>query len=341
VARRPLLLAAAAGVAAAAALSAVALFVTDDDAPAGEGDEIAYGCKEPKNAWYAICLTSVDGAERRRLTTGLPTTDPTWSPDGRRIAFTRNEDVGESTTFTFDDVFVMDADGGDPTQVTPDEENLWSGQPSWSPDGRELVYVRGDAVASTVLSKYGSLYRIQPDGDGRERLTTGQPDTDPAWSPDGRAIAFIRGVNLASPTASNDDLYVLELRTGEETKLTRSPHGTYEAAPAWSPDGTRIAFARYTNQSQFDGTASIHVLDRDGSNERRLLEHKLFAYSPYSLAWSPDGRSLAFETSSMFGCTSISILDVGSGAVRPLTTCSRPREATVAPDWQPAPDRAG
>jgi TolB protein len=323
----------------AAGVLAFFLTRTSSSAPV-TGDRIAYGCREPGNTWYAICVSSVDGSEPTRVTRDLPTTDPAWSPDGRRLAFTRNEDVGESTTFTFDDVFVMDADGSDLRQVTADEADLWSGQPTWSPDGKELAYVRGESVASTVSSKYGELYRIDLDGDAMRPLTTGWPDTDPDWSPDGRAIAFVRGENLSSFTKANDDLYVLELDTGQVRRLTTTPAGTFENAPAWAPDGSRIAFVRTPRGSQFSGRASLHVIDRDGSREQRLLRYELFADAPYSLAWSPDGRSLAFETSSAIGCTSISVLDLETRSQRAVTSCARPREATVAPTWQPAPEQA-
>jgi TolB protein len=335
VTRRSLVLVGVAGIAAAALALVVVLLASDGGAPSGRGDVIAYGCKEPNNPWYAVCEVGVDGSGSRRLTKRLPTTDPAWSPDGRRMAFTRNEDVGESTTFTFDDVFVMDADGSGVRQVTADEEDLWSGQPTWSPDGKELAYVRGEAIASTVTSKYGELFRIELDGSGKRRLTTGEPDTDPDWSPGGDEIVFVRGVNLSSFEESNDDLHILEVATGRTRQLTRTPAGVYEAAPAWSPDGSRIAFARSTRGSQFDGTASVHVIGRDGSGERLVLDHKLYADTAYSLAWSPDGTSIAFETSSKLGCTSISVVHVTTGSVRALTTCARPRESTVSPAWQP------
>jgi TolB protein len=230
----------------------------------------------------------------------------------------------------------MDADGSDVGQLTPDTEGRSLSQPTWSPDGRRIVYVDGQSISSAVQSRYGNLVLITDDGSGRRRITTG-PDADPDWSPDGRDVVFVHGENLPTPEA-NDDIWVLDLETGAKRRLTDTPPDTYEAAPAWSPDGSRIAFVRYTGTSEFDGTASIHVVNRDGSAERELLAHKLFAYAPYSLAWSPDGKSIAFETSSTIGCTSISLLDVGDGTTRPLTTCSRPREATVAPAWQPAPN---
>jgi len=68
-------------------------YLRDSGQPA-RGDLIAYSCKEPNNVWYAICVIRIDGTERRRLTHGIETTDPAWSPDGSKIAFTRREDAG-------------------------------------------------------------------------------------------------------------------------------------------------------------------------------------------------------------------------------------------------------
>ena len=330
----------AAALAVAALTTLVAVVLARDSAEPIAGDVIAYSCKEQNNRWYAICSMGSDGTEQQRLTSDrLATSDPAWSPDGRRIAFTRNQDEGESTTFTSDEVFVMDADGGDVRQLTPEEIGLSSGQPTWSPDGSEIAYVRGESVASVVPSRYGDLFVVHDDGGERRRITDG-PDTDPDWSPDGRAIAFTRGENLSNSKA-NDDLYVLDLATGATHQLTRTPPGIFEAAAAWSPDGSQIAFTRRTDTSQFDGTASIYVIDRDGTGEKLVLEHKLFAYAPYSLAWSPDGRSIAFETSSLIGCTSISVIGINGGSPHPLTTCTRPIESSAAPVWRPAVDHSG
>ena len=83
------------------------------------------------------------------------------------------------------------------------------------------------------------------------------------------------------------------------------------------------------------------MINRDGSGERLVLEHKLFAYAPYSLAWSPDGRSIAFETSSMIGCMWTSLVGSDGGSPRALTSCTRPIESSAAPVWQPAADQTG
>ena len=332
---RTLVLAAAGlGVAAAAAVAAVVLVRADP--PTATGDLIAYSCAEPKNPWYAVCMVRSDGSGVERLTHRLPTTDAAWSPDGLRIAFTRNEDTGEALKYTHDDVFVMDSDGSDMVQVTPDKEGRSLSQPAWSPDGQQLVYVDGGSTSSAVASRYGNLFVIGVEGSGDRRLTS-SPDADPDWSADGREVALVRGENLPTLEA-NDDIWVLDVGTGAARQLTHTRPGTYEAAPAWSPDGSQIVFSRRLRTSEFDGATSLHVINRDGTAERRLLDYTLYGYSPYSLAWSPDGRTIAFETSASIGCVSISLLDVASGSIRPLTSCSRPREATAAPDWQPAPD---
>ena len=328
-------------VAAALAVVAVAVgtfaFRRSEAGPA-RADLIAYSCKEKNNPWYAICVVGRDGSDPRRVTSKLATTDPAWSPDGGRIVFTRNEDVGESTLFTSDDVFVMDADGSAVRQLTQDRGGRSFGQPAWSPDGSQIAYVDGASVSSTVSFRFGRLTVVDVDGSGARRVTDGRVDADPDWSPNGREIAFTRGVDLASFDNANQDIHAVDVQTGKVRRLTRTPAGVFESAPTWSPDGSRIAFARWTLGTQFDGRAAIYVMKPDGSDQRLVLEHQHYASGPYSLAWSPDGTRIAFETSSLLGCTSISTVGLVSGTSRPLTTCERPRDSSAAPAWQPSVD---
>jgi TolB protein len=316
------------------AAAGVGILLARDGDAAARGDLIVYSCKEPpRNAWYAICTMKIDGSEKRRLTSRVSTSDPAWSPDGRRIAFTRNEDVGESTTFTDDDVFVMDGDGDDLRQLTPEQDGQMSGQPTWSPDGREIAFLRGRSVASVVPSRFGDLFVMSADG-GDIRLLARGPANAPAWSPDGQEIAFARGERLSSPSA-NIDIYVVDATGGEPRPLIRSASFD-ETAPAWSPDGSRILFARSTFQTEFDGKAAIHVVDRDGTGEKLVLENQLFASYAGSLSWSPDGRTIAFETSPTIGCVEVALVPAEGGPVRRLTSCTKPREIALAPAWQPA-----
>lgn len=310
------------------------VLILRDERALASGDLIAYSCKEPNNDWYAICVMRSDGTEQQRVTSRLTTSDPAWSPDGRRIAFTRNEDVGESTTFTNDDVFVMDADGDDVLQLTPEADGQMAGQPSWSPDGEHIAFMRGESVHSAVPSRFGALFVIRADGSEVRQLTSG-PDRAPAWSPDGREIAFVHGEDLSSFPGANEDVYVVDAGGGDPRRLTRAAR-SFETTPTWSPDGSRIAFARSTFQTQFDGKAAIYVMRRDGSGERLLLAYQHFAGGPQGLAWSPDGRTIAFQTSPTPECTAVHLVDVASGRTRPLTSCTRKRDSALSPSWQPA-----
>jgi len=315
----------------AASAMAVAAFalLRDEEIPAN-GDVIAYGCREPKNVWYAVCVIRQDGTDSRRLTTRLPTTGSAWSPDGQRIAFTRHQEVGESTTFTDDDVFVMDADGDGVRQLTEENPGFHSGQPTWSPDSREIAFVRGRALAAGI-GQPGSLFVMAANGSDVRRLTRGALDSGPAWSPDGREIVFSRAKDFNSPRG----IWVVDLVGGEPRQLTHMVD-YFDTSPVWSPDGMRIAFARAIPfQTEFDGKSAIYAMNRNGTGLELVLRHQYFARASLGLAWSPDGRTIAFETSPIPECTAISLVDVASGAVRPLTTCTRPREAAVSPAWQP------
>jgi Tol biopolymer transport system component len=335
---RRALIAIGAGAVLAAGVIGVGIYVvlSEDTLPAGTGDFIAYSCKEHKNVWYAVCVMKSDGSDKQRLTERLTTTDPAWSPDGRQIAFTRNEDVGEFTTFTDNDVFVTDADGANVRQLTPERDGSSSSQPAWSPDGRHIAYVRGPSTASAVVSAtplaFGELRLMDAAGGEPTPLTKGEPDAAPAWSPNGRQIVFVRGHDLNKPSGDMD-LFIVDAAGGTPRDLTRTP-SSLETAPAWSPDGSRIAFARSWSGSAFTGKAAIFVINRDGSGESLVLEHNLYSETSYGLSWSPDGRSIVFETGDL-DCTVVATLRLTSRNVRRLTSCTGPFRASVAPSWQP------
>ena len=131
--------------------------------------------------------------------------------------------------------------------------------PSWSPDGRQLVF-QSDRHGRT------ELYIVDADGTGERRLTwNGADDTHPAWSPDGQWIVF------DSNRDGTWNLYLIRPNGSGERRLTH-PGATkcsmFARHPFWSPDGTRITF-----DSDRSGDEEIYVMNADGTGTRNLTQH--------------------------------------------------------------------
>jgi Tol biopolymer transport system component len=175
-----------------------------------------------------VFVVNADGSNRTRLTDD-PAADwqPSWSPDGARIAFvSARNDPG--APYVGGHVFVMNAGGTDVTQLTSGSEADL--QPRWSPDGGRIAFVReeGDAFALMIMNA---------DGSRQTQLATGLPSTasvepdlfqDFAWAPDGTMIAFISGGEAGTT------LSVVRTDGTGRTDLVED-RGNGLSAPAWRP----------------------------------------------------------------------------------------------------------
>jgi len=179
------------------------------------GSTIAFGATLPGTTGTNIFVINKDGSNLVQLTN---TTDdnlyPRWSPDGRKIAFL-------SSRTGILQVWVMNADGSNPTQLTFDatpKDQL----PDWKPDGTEIAYTSGD-----------DIYVMNADGSNQRQLTTtGDPSYDfgPAWSPDGTQIAFLRfqdGVGR----------YIYIMNADGSNQHPVNPTGGTQFVPSWQPRG--------------------------------------------------------------------------------------------------------
>jgi len=172
--------------------------------------------------------------------------EPTWSPDGERIAFVARY-AGDEETPADTDVFVMDADGTRVRRLAGTASH--DRRPDWSPDGSQIVF---DTYERQGLRGSSEIWVVSI-GDGElTRLVSGSFHgglaADPTWSPDGRSIAVTR---LDSGTINNQivsaDLWVIRTDGTGAYPLHPLPvgqpsFGIIELDPSWSPDGSSIAF---------------------------------------------------------------------------------------------------
>lgn len=158
--------------------------------------------------------------------------------------------------------------------------------PAPSPDGQEVAFAGVDKGAGPAGNV--ELYIVTRDGRMRKVSPSDAFDADPAWSPDGRKLAF-----ASTRWSGALDVFVMDLATRNVTRLTdagpASPPGSGfgSRAPAWSPDGTQIAYS-----SQTPNGSQLWVMSANGTSKRQLTNGT--DVNDLEPMWSPDGSVIAF-----------------------------------------------
>ena len=183
-----------------------------------------------------IYVMDADGGNLRNLTRH-PARDirPEWSPDGKQIAFISNRSGNEEVLVGNDEIYVMDADGGNLRNLT--QHPGFDSYPDWSPDGKQILFLSDrDGGINT--------YIMDADGQNVRRLTNYPPDGEfadnPVWSPDGKWIAF------EWVQAGGSGIYVMNTNGKDVHHISPPEAGFSKGHAEWSPDGTQIRWGQPT-----------------------------------------------------------------------------------------------
>ncbi len=249
-----------------------------------------------------LYVVDYDGENLLRLTANRTLNlFPSWSPDGKRIAFMSYRDGQQG-------IYLLETATG---RVRLVNETVGSNlAPHWHPGGEELI---------ASLSKDGQheIYRLDLTGRIIRRLTFAPSiEVSPDWSPNGWDIVF------TSDRTGSPQLYIMDAEGGGRRRLTFE--GSYNDSGAWSPGGDRIVYA-----SRKGNITRLVLIQADGTDRRLLTDGRW--RNCENPRWAPDGRHIVFA-SDRSGVFKLYVMDVLDGTSRQLTFGE---QEDTTPDWSP------
>lgn len=313
----------------------------DPSVDAQNGTNTALALLTPDSVQLALLTLTREAATVTATSTVTATASPSRTPTSTISPSPTQRAVAHilftSSESGVDQVWIMNADGSQPTQLTSSGvEDNWS---KWSPDRSQIIF-------ATYRRGVNEIWVMEADGSNPRALTSGRNDWDPVYSPDGSQIAFVsqrdgnREIYMMNADGSNQrrltndrgqdwfpswtpdgmrivfqsnrngnfDIFSIEITAGDLQQLVASPAD--DTHPEVSPDGSLLAFT-----SNRDGNDEIYVMPLNGGEVQRLTQHTARDQTP---VWSPDGQRIAFA-STRLGKFAIFRMDADGNNVMPLT----------------------
>jgi Tol biopolymer transport system component len=233
---------------------------------------------------------------------------PSWSPDSSRIVFQSDRtDPDVTDGYEIQDVFTMRPDGTDVLKIT--DSLGFSGHPSWSPDGRSILF---DADRADYPTRQG-IYIIPADGSAPPQRLTSLPAGSnwqelARFSPDGSRIVFNEGRggnelrNHREGALVGEQAALFTMRSDGSDLRQITSWGLHGADADWSPDGRRLVFS--SQPVHIGDIGTVMVIDADGTNPKDVTkdhgltgigqENAFWYEESFNAVWSPDGTKILF-----------------------------------------------
>ena len=256
------------------------------------------------HTWSALFTANPDGAGVRQITRPARRVldiEPDWSPNGKQLVFQRVSLDGCGPDCETDEIYRVDSDGSGLTALAHDESGkgctmrdqpaggVCRGVPTWSPNGKQIAFECAVLTAAATNPYLGRICVMNADGSDVRQLPqspgVGVGDSAPAWSPDGRRIAFQR------VQGDRDAVFVMNADGSGPRRV--SPWALRAGQPDWSPDGGRILF--YSNWGgPTSVSANLYAISPKGAGLKQLTHARGGKVQHLSATFSPDGKSIAF-----------------------------------------------